>query len=173
MANFQKGMGILKLTLDILVKTASFLPKFLRNIVDNWFISELDKKLGLEILRRRFSSKKLNFNAREGLYRFVHNSIEWSAREDHLEPLGLSIPYAVLVSPSMRCNLRCEGCYAANYNKDRDMKTETLDRIFSDAAKLNIPLITILGGEPFIIANKLLPLLKKYKNKLFFQIFAK
>ena len=50
---------------------------------------------------------------------FVGNSMTNGIpkREKMGEKLDTKIPYTILISPSMRCNLRCTGCYAANYSK--------------------------------------------------------
>ena len=42
-------------------------------------------------------------------------------REKQGEKYDTKIPYTILISPSMRCNLRCTGCYAANYSKKDDI----------------------------------------------------
>ena len=42
---------------------------------------------------------------------------------------GIKTPFAILMSPSMRCNLRCTGCYASSYSKEDDIPKEEVDRI--------------------------------------------
>ncbi|MCL0065158.1 radical SAM protein, partial [Dehalococcoidia bacterium] len=63
---------------------------------------------------------------------------------------GLSIPNTFLISPTMRCNLRCAGCYAANYSMKDDLETEVIDQVLTEGKDLGIFFVTILGGEPFI-----------------------
>ena len=41
-----------------------------------------------------------------------------------LKERGISSPTAILISPSMRCNLRCVGCYAAEYDSEDDLTEE-------------------------------------------------
>ena len=50
----------------------------------------------------------------------------------------------------MRCNLACEGCYAAEYSPDADMTPEMLQSIIDQANDIGIYIFTILGGEPFV-----------------------
>jgi uncharacterized radical SAM superfamily Fe-S cluster-containing enzyme len=64
-------------------------------------------------------------------------------------------PFTVLVSPTMRCNLHCEGCYASEYSHQSDMSRELLQRIVDEAAEMGVYLITVLGGEPFMRADLL------------------
>ncbi len=59
-------------------------------------------------------------------------------------------PFTVLVSPTMRCNLHCEGCYASEYSHEGDMPAELFQRIVDEAAEMGVYLVTVLGGEPFM-----------------------
>jgi len=82
----------------------------------------------------------------------------------------LPAPWFFVVSPTMRCNLKCVGCYAAQYLKDNDLPYETLDRICRDAKTMGIYMITVSGGEPFI-RQDLLELFRKH-NDIYFQVFT-
>ena len=62
---------------------------------------------------------------------------------------GVPTPFTILVSPTMRCNLTCEGCFAGEYSRDSDMDIDTLQRVVDQANEMGVYLITILGGEPF------------------------
>lgn len=83
---------------------------------------------------------------------------------------GIKIPFSLLISPSMRCNLRCTGCYAANYDKKDDIPFEEVDRLIGEARDLGIYYIVVLGGEPFF--NKyMLDIYEKY-NDIYFTPFT-
>lgn len=73
-----------------------------------------------------------------------------STREAFTERTGAHTPLVILISPTMRCNLTCEGCYAAEYPPDADMSPELLQSIVDQANDIGIHLFTILGGEPFV-----------------------
>jgi MoaA/NifB/PqqE/SkfB family radical SAM enzyme len=83
---------------------------------------------------------------------------------------GLPAPWFFVVSPTMRCNLKCVGCYAAQYKRENDLPYETLDKMCRDAKTMGIYMITISGGEPFIRPD-LLELLKKHHD-VYFQVFT-
>src|ERR1035437_1389966 len=68
---------------------------------------------------------------------------------------GMRTPFTVLVSPTMRCNLHCEGCYASEYSHQSDMSGALFQRIVDEAAEMGVYLITVLGGEPFMRADLL------------------
>ena len=69
---------------------------------------------------------------------------------EQLRLQGLAAPQVFLISPTMRCNLRCSGCYASSYSKKDDLKFEVIDRIIAEGKELGMFWITILGGEPFV-----------------------
>lgn len=71
-------------------------------------------------------------------------------REAAEERYGFRPPFVYLVSPSMRCNLHCQGCYAAEYCVDDDLPIEVIDRVLEEGKELGIHFVTILGGEPFL-----------------------
>lgn len=99
---------------------------------------------------------------------FVSNAIWYGVpkREREGERHDTKIPFTILISPSMRCNLSCEGCYAGNYSKDDDLPYKEVDRLIEEARSLGIYYIIILGGEPFF--NKyMLKIYEKYKDVYF------
>ena len=51
--------------------------------------------------------------------------------ESLLEERGISSPTAILISPSMRCNLRCVGCYAAEYDDEDELTEAEVENILS------------------------------------------
>ena len=63
---------------------------------------------------------------------------------------GVHTPLVLLISPTMRCNLRCEGCYAAGYSSAAEMSPELLQSIIDQANEIGIYIFTVLGGEPFL-----------------------
>jgi len=71
-------------------------------------------------------------------------------KKDLAQKEGFHIPVTVLISPTMRCNLSCVGCYAANYTRSDDLEFEVIDRIIQEGKEAGVSFFTILGGEPFI-----------------------
>ncbi len=83
---------------------------------------------------------------------------------------GINSPHVMLISPTMRCNYRCEGCYAASYERKDDMPPEVFDRLLSEAEELDMNFFILLGGEPFIYPD-LLDIIRQHKHS-FFQIYT-
>ena len=79
-------------------------------------------------------------------------------------------PMVLLLSPSMRCNLRCTGCYAAEYDRDDDLPMEVIERVVAEARTIGTYAITILGGEPFIRPD-ILDLFDRFPD-MTFQVFT-
>jgi MoaA/NifB/PqqE/SkfB family radical SAM enzyme len=83
---------------------------------------------------------------------------------------GFYPPDTVLISPTMRCNLRCYGCYAAAYSTEEDLPFEVIDRLVGECKEMGIHLVLMTGGEPFL-RKDLFDLFEKHKDTLF-QIYT-
>lgn len=102
------------------------------------------------------------------LVNFVSNATWYGMpkRAKYLEDEDTKVPFTLLISPTMRCNLRCTGCYAGNYSKKDDIPFEEVDRIIGEARDLGIYYIVVLGGEPFFY-DKMLDIYEKYNDVMF------
>jgi MoaA/NifB/PqqE/SkfB family radical SAM enzyme len=141
-------------------------------IIRDWIQSWLSEgRPGPEFLSRML--KNIHPNVRR---RFVSRMLvsmlfrEPEVREYCLQKYGFTPPYVMLISPSMRCNYRCKGCFAASYERSDDMPPEVFDRVLSEAEEMGINFFTILGGEPFIYPE-LLNVLGKH-DRSFYQVFT-
>ncbi len=73
----------------------------------------------------------------------IKNHWYGSVRREELRTReGLPIPDTFLISPTMRCNLRCNNCYAANYDTKDDLELEVIDRVLTEGEDLGIFLAT-------------------------------
>jgi MoaA/NifB/PqqE/SkfB family radical SAM enzyme len=91
-------------------------------------------------------------------------------RRELSEAAGVWVPTTILVSPTMRCNLACAGCYAGEYSPSQDLDGELLQRIVDEANGMGVYLFTLLGGEPFLYRD-LLGFARANRDS-FFQIFT-
>lgn len=99
---------------------------------------------------------------------FVANAI-WSGgekRENFYKKYGAHVPFALLISPSMKCNLRCTGCYAADWDKSKGLTYEEVDRVVGEARDLGIHFMFILGGEPYFV-DYMWKIYEKYNDVAF------
>lgn len=63
---------------------------------------------------------------------------------------GFKPPMLLVISPTMRCNLRCPGCYAGEYEQHPGLDVDTVDRIIREAKEMGTFFITMSGGEVFM-----------------------
>lgn len=71
-------------------------------------------------------------------------------RDEILAKEGFKPPWVYLISPTMRCNLRCNGCYAASYSMKDDLELGVINRVLDEGKEMGTYFVTVLGGEPFI-----------------------
>jgi len=91
-------------------------------------------------------------------------------RNEFEEREGARPPMVIVISPTMRCNLRCYGCYAGEYSKKDDLPREVFDRVLSEAKQMGTYFITISGGEPFI-SQDVLDMFEKHDD-MYFQVYT-
>ncbi|MEA1960766.1 MAG: radical SAM protein [Bacillota bacterium] len=83
------------------------------------------------------------------------------------EKLGYSIPWAILIDPTDRCNLRCKGCWAGEYTHKNDLEFELLDRIVTEGEELNIFFYVVSGGEPTVRKDDIVKLALRHPDSIF------
>jgi len=87
-------------------------------------------------------------------------------REDFQKKEGIPCPATIVISPTMRCNLRCTGCYAGDYSKKDDLPLEYVDKVITEAKGMGTCFFVISGGEPFI-RDDMLDIYKKHHDVTF------
>jgi MoaA/NifB/PqqE/SkfB family radical SAM enzyme len=82
---------------------------------------------------------------------------------------GFYPPDAMLISPTMRCNLKCYGCYSGDYSKE-DLPYEVLDRLMGECKEMGIHFVLLTGGEPFV-RQDIFNLFEKHQD-IMFQVYT-
>jgi len=80
---------------------------------------------------------------------------------------GNWVPGFLVMSPTMKCTLSCRGCYSGIYPREEVLPAAEMDRILTEAKTLGIYFVVISGGEPYLIADQLLPLFRKHRDMFF------
>ena len=80
-----------------------------------------------------------------------------------------TIPSVLAISPTMRCNYNCQGCYSRGRPTDDELSTDELNTLFSEAEELGIHSIVLTGGEP-LLRDDMLGLIAQHRRLLFFLI---
>lgn len=125
----------------------------------------------IELVRRVL--RDTNSRVREGVLMnlFVRATWEGSQERARFETLhGFYPPFLIVISPTMRCNLNCWGCYAGAYNQNEELTTEDVDRVVTEAKEMGTHFVTISGGEPFI-RKDLIEIYRKHSD-VAFQIYT-
>ena len=101
------------------------------------------------------------------------NSLVMSAdvRDAFEREHGFRPPFTLLISPTMRCNLHCAGCYSGKYQQKPGLSYETIDRILSECEQLGTLFIVFSGGEPMMRKDELFELIGKYRE-LYFMFYT-
>lgn len=115
----------------------------------------------------------LSKNVRKGIFdNFISNFLLLSGerRRKFIEKNGFYPPLFYVISPSMRCNLKCYGCYSANYARKDKLSYEKINQIIDEGKSFGIFFYTISGGEPFV-RKDLISIFERNKD-CFFQIYT-
>ena len=81
----------------------------------------------------------------------INASLVGSARQNEVrEKEGCNVPWAILLDPTSACNLRCTGCWAAEYGHNLNLDLETIDRIIRQGKELGTYMYICTGGEPLV-----------------------
>ncbi|MBZ2175306.1 radical SAM protein [Schnuerera sp. xch1] len=83
------------------------------------------------------------------------------------EKYNCNVPWAILIDPTSACNLKCTGCWAAEYDKTDSLSYETLNRVIREGKDLGIYMYIFSGGEPLVRKRELIELAKEHSDCMF------
>jgi MoaA/NifB/PqqE/SkfB family radical SAM enzyme len=99
---------------------------------------------------------------------FINGLLRSSAIRDKFTlKHGFAPPFTLLISPTMRCNLNCIGCYSGRYAREKGLSYELLDRILGEAKEIGCLFIVFSGGEPLVRKDELFRLIEKHHDMYF------
>ena len=83
---------------------------------------------------------------------FLFNaSLKGSAIQNEVkEREGCNVPWAILLDPTSACNLRCTGCWAAEYGHQLNLSLDTIDSIIRQGKEMGTYMYIYTGGEPLV-----------------------
>ena len=112
------------------------LMKYINRLVDN-----LDKNV--------LKQAVLNFGY-EAMFRGT--KIMHEAREKY----GCNVPWLILMDPTSACNLRCTGCWAAEYGHKLNLTLDEINNVIQQGKELGIHFYMYTGGEPLVRKDDLI-----------------
>ncbi len=78
-----------------------------------------------------------------------------------------NVPWAILMDPTSACNLRCTGCWAAEYGHNLSLSFEQMDDIIRQGKELGTYMYILSGGEPLVRKDDIIRLCEKYGDCTF------
>lgn len=78
-----------------------------------------------------------------------------------------NIPWAILMDPTSACNLKCTGCWAAEYGHNLNLTFEEMDSIISQGKELGTHFYIFAGGEPLVRKDDIIRLCEKHNDCAF------
>jgi MoaA/NifB/PqqE/SkfB family radical SAM enzyme len=113
----------------------------------------------------RFANPK----ARRSLIRnlIFHWGVKGGGIRSRIRNTGMWVPFVVAMSPTMRCNLNCRGCYSGRYSRDGELSEADLDRLFAECKSIGNYFVVLTGGEPYLLKEGLLRLFRKHQEMYF------
>ena len=91
----------------------------------------------------------------------------YTKRMAAIEKYGCNVPWAILMDPTAACNLKCTGCWAAEYGNRLNLTYEEMDKLVTEGEELGIHWYMCTGGEPMCRKNDLLKLAAKHQSSVF------
>lgn len=121
-----------------------------------------------KLIQRYFA--ELNKNTqRKFLINFMVNAgmVGQTVLNKNKEKYGCNIPWAILLDPTAACNLRCTGCWAAEYGKSTSLDYPLMQRIVREGKELGIYMYILSGGEPLVRKEEVIRLCEENSDCMF------
>lgn len=85
-------------------------------------------------------------------------------RKKAMEKYGCNIPWAILLDPTTACNLKCKGCWAAEYGNQLNLSYDEIDDIIRQGKELGVYVYIFTGGEPLVRKKDIIKLADKHSD---------
>ncbi len=88
-------------------------------------------------------------------------------QEELRKKYNCNIPWAILLDPTSACNLKCTGCWAAEYGNKLNLTYDEIDDIIRQGKELGVYFYIYTGGEPLVRKDDILRLCEKHNDCIF------
>lgn len=97
---------------------------------------------------------------------FITNaSLKGSARQEEVaKENNCNVPWAILLDPTSACNLKCTGCWAAEYGHKLNLSLETIDSIIRQGKEMGTYMYIYTGGEPLVRKKDLIKICEMHPD---------
>ncbi len=83
------------------------------------------------------------------------------------DEMHCNIPWVVLLDPTSACNLKCKGCWAAEYGYKSNLSLDEMRKIIFECKELGTHFFMFTGGEPLIRKKDLITLALENQDCIF------
>lgn len=83
------------------------------------------------------------------------------------EEMHCNVPFIILFDPTSACNLKCKGCWAAEYGYKQSLTNEEMQSIVSQGKEMGTHFYMLTGGEPLIRKNDIIELARNNQDCAF------
>ncbi|MGI6733065.1 MAG: radical SAM protein [Anaerovoracaceae bacterium] len=121
----------------------------------NWYnyVLNIWNNIDLDVIKTFFT----NF--------IVYSNIEGKPKRLEVgEANDCNVPWAILLDPTAACNLKCTGCWAAEYDAKSSMDFDTLDSIVQQGKAMGTYMYIFTGGEPLVRKADVIKLCEKHND---------
>ena len=102
-----------------------------------------------------------------GLHAAYHGTK--TVRENR-EKYQCNIPWIILLDPTSACNLKCKGCWAAEYGHRQSLSYEELSEIVRQGKEMGTHFYMFTGGEPLVRKDDVIRLCEENPDCAFLPI---
>ncbi|MDO5725367.1 MAG: radical SAM protein [Tissierellia bacterium] len=124
----------------------------------NWsqLVNKLYTDIDTEVRKRMFENFIIN-TAVIGLKR------QKDTREKH----QCNVPWAILMDPTSACNLKCKGCWAAEYGHKLNLTIDEWDDIINQGKQMGTFMYIYSGGEPTVRKKDIFKICEMHPDCMF------
>jgi MoaA/NifB/PqqE/SkfB family radical SAM enzyme len=134
----------------------------------NTFSQDSSTQTGFAQLFLRMGREASHRSKRKLLKNLICNwGLEGLRIRESLKEKGLHAPSHVVISPTMRCNLHCRGCYSGLYTKDGQLSEKEIEKVLREARQIGSYFVVVSGGEPYLMKDTWMRLWKKHPDMYF------
>ncbi len=83
------------------------------------------------------------------------------------EKYHCNIPFLILFDPTSACNMKCKGCWSAEYGHKSNLTLDEMRSIVSQGTALGTHVYMLTGGEPLVRKDDIITLCRENPNCMF------
>ncbi len=83
------------------------------------------------------------------------------------EKYHCNIPWVILMDPTSACNLKCKGCWAAEYGYKSNLDMKYMRKLIAESKALGTHFFMFTGGEPLVKKDEVITLCRENPDCMF------